>query len=126
MTQRLLDKETLLSESAYSRYTLRVSRRLPKGVLTLVEAKCSDDIKILYSRHYNVAFFTDDYTFALHTLSDFSRLSVKLPFVYKDAAIYSHEAFLETYCTAIRLIETIDELIDIINLASSYINEPNM
>lgn len=114
MSQRLLDKDTLLSESAYSRYTRRMSRRLPKGVLTLVEAKCSDDVKIIYSRHYNVVFFTDDYTFALHSLSDFSRLSVKLPFTHQDTVIYSHEDFLALYCSSLCLVESIDDLINTI------------
>jgi hypothetical protein len=130
MGPRNLDKETLLSESAYAQYCKRMKRHLPKGVLTLAEAKQTNDIKILYSRHYGIVFFTDDYTLGARSLYDFSRQSTKLP--YKVGAVYkpekmltastptliirTHEEYLHEYFNGLRLIESVDDLLVVINV----------
>lgn len=129
MGPRNLNKESLLAESAYAQYSLRVHRHLPKGVLTLFEAKCTNDIKVLFSRHYGVVFFTDDYTFAHRTLSDFGRQSTGLPYkvgavhsskqgnvkVKPEMVIESHEAFLKEFFNEFRLIESLDDLITVLS-----------
>lgn len=126
MSARILNKEDLLLESSYAKYSKRMHRQLPKGVLSLSQAKCSNDIKILFSRHYGIVFFTDDYTFALHSLSDFGRQSTILPYKMESASpsikgkstqymIDTHEAFLKEFFSELRLIENLDELIEVIN-----------
>ena len=129
MSTRVLNKEALLTESAYAQYSLRMNRPLPKGVLTLLEAKCSNDVKVLFSRHYGIVFFTDDYTFAHRTLSDLGRQSTILP--YKLGAVHSlkqgavkvkprtiietHEDFLSAFFNEFRLIESLDDLIAVLS-----------
>lgn len=129
MSARHLDKQQLLSESAFAQYCVKRGNPLPKGVLTLLEAKCSENIRVLFSRHYGVIFFTDDHTFAPRSLNDLSRQSTSLPYSVgvvftmvkgepktKPAkVIRTHEEFIKEYFSDLRLIENIDDLIAVLN-----------
>lgn len=129
MRARNLEQKSLRSESAFAQHSLKRGNPLPKGVLTLIEAKCSDDIKILFSRHYGIVFFTDDYTFGYRSLSDLSRQATTLPYNVGTVftmvqgkpkakpvkVIHSHEEFIKEYFSEFRLIENIDDLVAILN-----------
>lgn len=132
MIARNLNKEALIAESSHAELIKRRTGDYPKGVLTLNEAKLSNNIQSISSRHYGIVFFTDDYTFGIRSLSALVRHSTKLPYkaglvhkvvkgvvqVTAASILQTHEEYLNAYFNTCRLIENIDDLIAVLSAES--------